>query len=39
MFQESKKPLPPTETAAIFEATKDMGLLIGKSGLYGTVSQ
>ncbi|KAK2170495.1 hypothetical protein NP493_1149g00072 [Ridgeia piscesae] len=34
--KESKKPLPPSEMAAIFEATKDMGLLIGKSGLYGT---
>ena len=39
VFQESKNPLPPADMAAIFEATKDMGLLLGKSGVYGTVSQ
>uniref|UniRef100_A0A672MPU0 Alanine--glyoxylate aminotransferase 2, mitochondrial n=1 Tax=Sinocyclocheilus grahami TaxID=75366 RepID=A0A672MPU0_SINGR len=31
----SRDPLPPEAMAEIFEDTKDMGVLIGKGGLYG----
>ncbi|KAI2651534.1 Alanine--glyoxylate aminotransferase 2, mitochondrial [Labeo rohita] len=31
----SRDPLPPEAIAEIFEDTKDMGVLIGKGGLYG----
>uniref|UniRef100_A0A8C2IJB0 Alanine--glyoxylate aminotransferase 2, mitochondrial n=1 Tax=Cyprinus carpio TaxID=7962 RepID=A0A8C2IJB0_CYPCA len=31
----SRDPLPPEAMAEIFEDTKDMGILIGKGGLYG----
>ncbi|XP_052444204.1 alanine--glyoxylate aminotransferase 2, mitochondrial [Carassius gibelio] len=31
----SRDPLPPEDIAEIFEDTKDMGVLIGKGGLYG----
>jgi alanine-glyoxylate transaminase/(R)-3-amino-2-methylpropionate-pyruvate transaminase len=33
--KKSRKPLPVEKVAAIFEATKNMGILIGKGGLYG----
>ncbi|XP_038845517.1 alanine--glyoxylate aminotransferase 2, mitochondrial [Salvelinus namaycush] len=31
----SRKPLPPAAMSEIFEDTKDMGVLIGKGGVYG----
>uniref|UniRef100_A0AAY4DI90 Alanine--glyoxylate aminotransferase 2, mitochondrial n=1 Tax=Denticeps clupeoides TaxID=299321 RepID=A0AAY4DI90_9TELE len=31
----SQEPLPPQDLGEIFEDTKDMGVLIGKGGLYG----
>ncbi|XP_034048626.1 alanine--glyoxylate aminotransferase 2, mitochondrial-like [Thalassophryne amazonica] len=31
----SKDPLPPTEMNVIFEIIKDMGVLVGKGGLFG----
>uniref|UniRef100_A0A3Q2YWI4 Alanine--glyoxylate aminotransferase 2, mitochondrial n=1 Tax=Hippocampus comes TaxID=109280 RepID=A0A3Q2YWI4_HIPCM len=33
--QASRVPLPPEDMAAIFEDIKDMGILVGKGGLYG----
>ncbi|KTG35570.1 hypothetical protein cypCar_00001777 [Cyprinus carpio] len=35
----SRDPLPPEAMAEIFEDTKDMGVLIGKGGLYGQVGE
>ncbi|XP_078531060.1 alanine--glyoxylate aminotransferase 2, mitochondrial isoform X2 [Lissotriton helveticus] len=35
--QESRQPLPPEEVSQIWEDIKDMGVLIGKGGLYGQV--
>ncbi|KAK3608047.1 hypothetical protein CHS0354_031033 [Potamilus streckersoni] len=32
----TRAPLPPEDVASIWEDTKDMGILIGKGGLYGT---
>lgn len=37
-LQASRDPLPADEVASIWETTKDLGVLIGKGGLYGTVS-
>jgi hypothetical protein len=36
--QKSRTPLKLERMAAIFEQTKDMGVLFGKGGLYGNVS-
>lgn len=36
--QASKVPLPPEAMSEIFEDIKDMGVLIGKGGLYGQVT-
>jgi alanine-glyoxylate transaminase/(R)-3-amino-2-methylpropionate-pyruvate transaminase len=33
--KKSRKPLPVEKVATIFETTKNMGILIGKGGLYG----
>lgn len=33
--KESRKPLPADDVGAIWEDTKNMGLLLGKGGLYG----
>ncbi|XP_069483216.1 alanine--glyoxylate aminotransferase 2, mitochondrial [Ambystoma mexicanum] len=35
--QESRQPLPPAEMSQIMEDCKDMGVLIGKGGVYGQV--
>jgi len=35
--KESKTPLPPEQFVPIWEDCKDMGVLIGKGGLYGNV--
>lgn len=37
-LQESKTPLPPEQFVPIWEDCKDMGVLLGKGGLYGNVS-
>lgn len=37
-FQTSRDPLPPEDFAEIFEEVKDMGVLIGKGGVYGQVT-
>ena len=37
--QETRAPLPVEEVNKIWESCKDNGLLIGKGGLYGSVSQ
>jgi alanine-glyoxylate transaminase/(R)-3-amino-2-methylpropionate-pyruvate transaminase len=36
--KKSRKPLPIEKVALIFESIKDMGILIGKGGLYGNVN-
>ena len=36
--QKTRTPLKLERMAAIFEQTKDMGVLFGKGGLYGNVS-
>lgn len=36
--QTSRDPLPPEAISEIFEDVKDMGVLIGKGGLYGQVT-
>ena len=36
--QKTRTPLNLERMAAIFEQTKDMGVLFGKGGLYGNVS-
>ncbi|MED6278861.1 alanine--glyoxylate aminotransferase 2 [Characodon lateralis] len=33
----SREPLPPEDMAEIFEDVKDMGVLIGKGGVYGQI--
>jgi len=35
--KESRTPLPVSDTADIFEDTKNMGILIGKAGIHGNV--
>lgn len=35
--KESKTPLPPEKFVPIWEDCKDMGVLVGKGGLYGNV--
>ena len=35
----SRTPLPPAAMNEIFEETKDMGVLIGKGGVYGQVRE
>jgi len=35
--KESRSPLPAADVADIFEDTKEMGVLLGKAGLYGNV--
>ena len=37
--KDSKTPLPASSMAHIWETTKDLGLLVGKGGYYGNVSQ
>ncbi len=37
--KNSRKPLPAEKVASIFEETKNMGILIGKGGLYGNGNQ
>ena len=37
-YQASRTPLPAEDMGAIWEETKDMGVLLGKGGLYGNVS-
>lgn len=39
VLQASREPLPPEAMSEIFEDVKDMGVLIGKGGLYGQVMQ
>lgn len=36
--QASRDPLPPEAISEIFEDVKDMGVLIGKGGIYGQVA-
>jgi alanine-glyoxylate transaminase/(R)-3-amino-2-methylpropionate-pyruvate transaminase len=36
--KKSRKPLPIEKVALIFESIKDMGILIGKGGLFGNVN-
>lgn len=36
--QVSRDPLPPEAMNEIFEDVKDMGVLIGKGGIYGQVT-
>ena len=36
--QASREPLPPEAMSEIFEDIKDMGVLIGKGGVYGQVT-
>lgn len=36
-LQKSRAPLSPEGCGAIWEACKDMGVLLGKGGLYGNV--
>ncbi len=38
-MQANRDPLPSEAMAEIFEDTKDMGVLIGKGGLYGQVGE
>ena len=38
LLQASRAPLPAEQTNAIWEEMKDMGVLVGKGGVYGTVS-
>lgn len=38
-LQVSRDPLPTEDMLEIFEEVKDMGVLIGKGGLYGQVPQ
>ena len=37
-MQESRTPLAADQVGAIWEEMKDMGVLVGKGGLYGSVS-
>ncbi|CAB3408279.1 unnamed protein product [Caenorhabditis bovis] len=37
LVDEAGKPMPAAKTAAIFEETKNQGLLIGKGGIHGNV--
>lgn len=39
LAQASRDPLPPADVAEIFEDVKDMGVLIGKGGVYGQVGR
>ena len=39
LLQDSKTPMPAEDINAIWEETKDMGVLFGKGGLYGNVSR
>lgn len=36
-LQKSHKPLPGEKMVSIWEDTKDLGLLVGKGGLFGNV--
>ena len=38
LIQGSRAPLPPEEVFEIWDYCKDNGLLVGRGGLYGTVS-
>ena len=38
LSQVSRDPLPGDEVASIWEDTKEMGVLIGKGGLFGNVN-
>ena len=37
-LQKTKEPLPGQDVNAIWESCKDDGVLLGKGGLYGSVS-
>jgi 4-aminobutyrate aminotransferase-like enzyme len=36
-FKKTRKAIAPEKMSKIWESTKDMGVLIGKGGLYGNV--
>ena len=37
--QETKEPLPAAEVTQIWDSLREHGVLVGKGGLYGTVSR
>ena len=39
LLQETKEPLPVEKMNAIWEGCKEDGILLGKGGLYGSVSE
>ena len=38
LFQETRTPLPAPDVSEVHEQMREMGVLVGKGGLYGSVS-